>query len=116
MVPDILRAAGWQLVTLTEHYGKPADEKIPDPEWLKLAGAKGWVALTKDEGIRHKRENRSALIKHGVRCFCVTNQRISGEETAARFLDNRERIVQACRQPGPFFYAVSLNKIERRRL
>lgn len=113
-VPDILRAAGWQLVTLAEHYGTPADEDIPDTEWLRMAGNEGWVALTKDKRIRYQTENKEALTKNGVRCFCITNQSLSGDDLAYRFLNNKERMVKACRQPGPFFYAVYSDNIVRK--
>ena len=39
-VPSLLRAAGLRLVTLSERYGVPADERIPDHWWLGEAGAR----------------------------------------------------------------------------
>ena len=39
-VPSLLRAAGWSLVTLSEHYGVPQDEAVVDVDWLQLAGMK----------------------------------------------------------------------------
>lgn len=47
-IPARLRAAGLRLVTLAEHYGIPADEKVKDEDWLRLVGERGWVAFTKD--------------------------------------------------------------------
>jgi hypothetical protein len=44
-VPQLLRAAGLRLVTLSEHYGIPADEDVADDEWLELAGRRGWVVF-----------------------------------------------------------------------
>lgn len=37
-VPTLLRGAGLQLVTLSEHYGVPTDETVADEDWLQLAG------------------------------------------------------------------------------
>lgn len=110
-VPRILRAKGLQVITLTDHYGEK-ESNVPDVEWLKLVGSEGWVAFTKD-GLRRK-ANRNSLEKYKVRCFCVVNQQIRGEEVAQRFLDNLEMIESACLKPGPFFYAVHKNRIERR--
>jgi hypothetical protein len=31
-VPEALRADGWDLITLAEHYGMPADEQVADTE------------------------------------------------------------------------------------
>ena len=47
-VPALLRNAGLRLVTLAEHYGIPADETVPDQQWLELAGTQGWAVLMKD--------------------------------------------------------------------
>lgn len=48
-----------------------------------------------------------------MRCFCLSSQSLTGEEMAARFLDNLARITAACFQPGPFIYAVHKNRVER---
>jgi PIN like domain len=45
-VPALLRAAGWDLVTLSEHYGIPDDEHISDIEWIGVAAGRGWAILT----------------------------------------------------------------------
>ena len=36
-VPEALRSSGWQLITLAEHYGMPADERVADTEWIQEA-------------------------------------------------------------------------------
>jgi hypothetical protein len=36
------RKAGLELVTLAEHYGIPADEKVEDVTWLAETAARGW--------------------------------------------------------------------------
>ena len=79
-----------------------------------MVGNKGWVALTKDKRIRYQTKNREALTKNGVRCFCIMDQSLSGADLADRFLNNKESMVKACRQPGPFFYAVYSDNIVRR--
>ena len=67
-VPGLLREAGLRLVTLSEHYGIPADEGIADEDWLELAGSRGWVVLMKDTQIRYRRAEREAVQSHNVRC------------------------------------------------
>ena len=54
------------------------DEAVTDPEWLELVGANGWVAFTNDKRIRLVHKNREAPITHGVRCFCLSNQGLTG--------------------------------------
>jgi hypothetical protein len=72
-VPGRLRAAGWELTTLAEHYGIPADEDIPDIEWLTLAGTRGWAVLMKDDRIRRRPAEQAALKAAGVHAFCIAN-------------------------------------------
>ena len=100
------------LVTLVEHYGRPRDESVTDPEWLELVGANCWVAFTKDKRIRLVRENREALIAHDVRCFYLSNQSLTAEEMAARLLRDLPCIIKACARFGPFIFAVHKNRIE----
>lgn len=112
-VPRLLRAAGLRLLTLSEHYGIPADEGVADDEWLELAGRRGWVVFMKDTRIRYNRAEREAVKAHRVRCFCLANQSLAGDEMAARFLDNLAAIERACEELGPFIYAVHQTRIEK---
>jgi PIN like domain len=115
-VPRLLRGAGLRLVTLSEHYGIPADEGVPDDEWLRLAGGRGWAVFMKDTRIRYNRAEREAVRAHGVRCFCLANQNLTGDEMADRFLSNLDAIVRACGVPGPFIYAIHRTRIEKVRI
>lgn len=115
-MPSLLRDAGLRLVTLAEHYGIPADENVPDEEWLELAGVRGWAVLMKDKRIRYNRRERDVVRTLRVRCFCLASQRLTGEEMAQRYLRNLDAITQACVETGPFIYAVHHNRIERLRL
>ena len=100
-------------MTLAEHYGMPADEEVPDEEWLELAGQHGWAVLMKDKRIRYNRREREVVRDFRVRCFCMASQRLTGEEMARRYLRNLDAIAQACSDIGPFVYAVHHNRIER---
>ena len=115
-VPALLREAGLRLVTLAEHYGVPADEKVDDVTWLEAAGAAGWVVLMRDDEIRRNRLEQEALVAHHVRAFCLTRQDLRAAEMASRFLINLTAITRACAEPGPFVYAVHANRIERLRI
>lgn len=72
-VPRILRAAGLRLQTLVDVYGSPADERIEDPEWLRLAGERGWVVFMKDQRIRYREVERAAVLDNRVRAFCLSS-------------------------------------------
>jgi len=112
-VPALLRAEGIRLVTLAEHYGIPQDELIADTTWLADAGSRGWAVLLKDERIRFNPPARAAVIAYKVRCFCLTRQNLLSDEMAAWFLHNLPSMTDACREPGPFVYAVHATKIVR---
>ena len=110
-VPTLLRAAELRLVTLAEHYGIPADQKVRDAAWLQLVGERGWVALMKDGGIRFNRAEREAVKRYAVRCFCIPRQNLTAQEMANRFLHNLDAMEAACREPGPFIYAVDARRL-----
>lgn len=113
-VPRLLRDAGLRLVTLAEHYGTPADESVRDEEWLQLAGTSGRAVFMKDTRIRYNPAERQAVLRHSVRCFCLTNQSLRADEMAERFLRNLDAIERACTSDaGAFIYAVHANRIER---
>ena len=111
-VPTLLRAAGLRLVTLSEHYGIPADETVPDEHWLELAGRSGWAVFAKDARVRYNKAEREAVKAHRVHYFCLSSQSLTAEAMATRFLDNLARITTACHRPGPFIFAVHKNRIE----
>jgi hypothetical protein len=112
-VPELLRAAGLQLQTLSEVYGIPTDEGVSDVEWLELAGLRGWPVLMKDQRIRHRSAERDVLVAHGVRAFCLTSGNLRATEMAEQFLAVFDQIADACTLPGPFLYAVSGRGIRR---
>ncbi len=115
-VPRLLREAGLNLVTLAEHHSVPTDESVADEEWLELAGQRGWAVFMKDTRSRYNPAERAAVRDHDVRCFCLSSQILSGEDMAARFVDNLEAMVAACAEAGPFIYVVYANRIEQRPL
>lgn len=106
-VPVALRAAGWDLVTLAEHYGIPADEAVEDVEWLELAGQSRWPVLMKDERIRYRPAERAAVIAHGVRAFYLTSGNLSGAQMAELLVTNQNAIWLRAEGDEPGLFAVS---------
>lgn len=111
-VPDLLRAAGVQLVTLAEHYGMPADEDVEDVTWLADSAQRGWVAFMRTS-VRRRPAERLAIEANGARCFCITNMNLPSAAMTKRYLTNLAAIADSCGQPGPFMYAVHANRIQR---
>ncbi len=106
-VPALLRAAGLRLHTLVDVYGSPADEDVPDHEWLSLAGQRGWPVLMKGQRIRYRPVERAAVIANGVQAFCLSGGKPQssghGRSVPRRGRQDRRR----CRTSGPAFYIIS---------
>ena len=111
-VPRLLRAAGLRLTTLAERYGIPADETVSDEQWITDVGRRGEVAFMKDARVRYNAAEKAAIIRHAVRCFCLSRRDLTAEQMANRFLGNLDRIAATCANDGPFIYAVHETRIE----
>jgi hypothetical protein len=106
-VPGRLRAVGWGLTTLAEHYGIPADEDVTDIEWLTLAGTRGWAVLMKDDRIRRRPAELAALKAAGVHAFCIANANLDTDHQVEVLLHHQDQIFQRCTQPGPTLDSIS---------
>jgi hypothetical protein len=107
-VPNTLRAAGLRLRTLFDVYGSPADEDIQDPEWLRLAGERGWLVLMKDQRVRYRPAEKAAVVRHSVRAYCLAGGNLKADVMAQQFLAVMDRIAQTCTKPGPALYVVTM--------
>lgn len=65
--PRILDAAGLKVERHRDHFAPDAT----DEEWLAVAGAKGWIALTHNKRIRYTPNELQAVIDHSVRLLIV---------------------------------------------
>ena len=111
-MPSCLRAAGWDLVTLAEHYGTPADEQIADVQWIHDAATRGWPVLMKDKRIRYRRAEIDAVVQHQAQCFVITRGNLTSTEMADRFQASKRAIYQAVNGSGPYIYAVHSDRLE----
>jgi len=79
-----------------------------DRLWLQSAGDRGWVVLTKDQRLRYRPLEISALRASKARVFVLTAGNLRGVEIAGVFL---EALPQMCKileiHPGPFVARVS---------
>ncbi|MEO3854253.1 hypothetical protein [Acrocarpospora sp. B8E8] len=112
-VPGLLRAAGWDLITLAEHYGVPEDEKVEDTRWIEDSAKLGWAVLMKDKRIRYRQAEIEAVIEHQARCFVITRGDLTSAAYAERFVTNQKAIFAAAVTAGPYIYAVHADRLER---
>lgn len=112
-VPRLLREADWELTTLAEHYGKPADEHVADVDWLALAGQNHWAVLMKDEKVRYRAAERAALVDAGVRAFCLASGNLKSADMAKLFIQHRATIWQRASGDEPGLWVVSRSEFRR---
>lgn len=112
-VPEALRADGWDVITLAEHYGIPADEQVADTDWIKEAAKQGWPILMKDKRIRHRPAEITTVIEHKARCFVITRGDLLSADMAERFITNKAAIFAAAAEPGPYIFSVQMDRISR---
>lgn len=115
-VPRLLRAGGIELVTLAEHYGRPADEAVEDPRWIADASAQGWVLFMKDARIRRRPAEKQAIVESRARCFCLSDGNLSFAAMAERYMVNWPDIAEASQEHGPYIFSVRAHEIARLRL
>jgi hypothetical protein len=112
-----LTAAGALVELHSDHF---ADD-ISDEGWLPVVGTKGWVVLTNDKRIRHRRIECQALLAAGIRAFVLTAGHLSSAAAAeiwVRQLPKIERL--AISRPAPFIAhvnqaSVTIMRVSRRR-
>lgn len=68
--PDILSASGLFVERHRDHFAPDC----PDEEWLRIVGAKRWVAITHDARIRYKPNELAAIRRHGVALLVVVGK------------------------------------------
>jgi hypothetical protein len=112
-VPEALRAEDWDLITLAEHYGMPADENVADTDWIAEAAEHGWPILMKDKRIRHRQAEIAAVIAHKARCFVITRGGLPSADMARRLIANKAASYAATAEPGPYIFSVQLDRISR---
>jgi hypothetical protein len=112
VVADALRAEGLVVQTLAERY-EETEEFVADEDWIREVTADGLVILMKDDRIRRKPQEQRAILESESRAFVVTNANLTGEQLAGLFVENRHRIIQRSRHPGPYIYGVYSGRLEK---
>lgn len=112
IIAEALRSAGHDVLTMAEVYPDGTDMSIEDPTWIRRAGREGWVALTKDLAI--VLDHPDDLEDTSLRVFAFNNANLPGPVMAERLLQHLNRILQRCRKPGPYVYAITADGLELR--
>ena len=61
-------------------------QDVDDEVWLREAGRRGWVVLTRDDKIRYRPGEQQALIEAGTAVFCLNPSKgMTGGDMADAF-------------------------------
>jgi hypothetical protein len=112
-LPTLLRAAGFTLTTMSEHYGEHQAQLVADVDWITLVAQQNWIGFHKDANIRRNMVERQTVIASAARMFCVPNAKITAQDLANRYIANFAAIAAAAQHPGPFIYSVHPRRIEK---
>lgn len=109
-VPRILADGG--LIVHPHHVVFAGRQTVPDPEWLRLVGQRGWVALTHNKAIRYERDQLDDLMAHGATTFFIIGKGPHSEYAAAvlRVVAKMKKLIR--RQPRPFIAKIFQSRPE----
>ena len=87
------------------HQGEGYQQKMPDDEWLAIAGQRRWVVITQDykfhrPGFEHEME---AIREHSVQCFYFPCADETMWETMCTFSRFHKKIEIEARNAGDCF-------------
>lgn len=98
---DALTEIGAPFIALNQHF----PQNTPDDVWLKEAGKRHWVVLTRDKNIRRRPNELQAFRDSGVIAFVLTAGDASAADTAALVSGLYPRLIrkaQATKPPAMF--------------
>jgi hypothetical protein len=100
LFPNALRNAGLSVERHADHFA----QDCPDPDWLRVVGKRGWIAVTHDGRIRYKPNELAAVMEHTV-ALLVMIGKAPHAELAQGFVNTRERILRFVEQHTPPYIA-----------
>ena len=99
VVSQALRAAGEEVIIHDDRFPQDVHDRV----WLREAGAKGWVVLTKDSKIRYRQNEIAELLSARVRSFVLVSRNLLGSEMARIFVKALPAMKKLYgSQPAPF--------------
>lgn len=116
IVPEGLRRAGWNVVTMDERYGTQRSQSVADETWIRDASREGDVLIAKDRRVA-KRPLEAAVIRESrARVFVITSAQITGVDMLERLLRNEGAIRRQAGERGPYVFGVDVGRLHRIRL
>jgi len=87
------------------------DPETPDPVWIPVVAAAGWLILTRDQHIRTRPAEIKAVVDSGARLVAIVasspNERLNNFGILEIVMINWRRIDGIESLPGPYVYTAS---------
>lgn len=109
--PNLLSQAGVAVERHADHFADIAK----DEEWLTEIGRRGWYAITHDQRIRYKPNEKAAVQQAGVGLFVLIGT-APFSELARNFIVTLPKIEQFIKEHSRPFIAKVYRPIEKARL
>lgn len=104
---ELLRRVGFTVHHIFDVYPGKAHESISDPEWIRLCGENGWVAISGDKRLETVPENKQAVIDAKGKIFVLSDSGSRPEIWAAAIIMGHYRMADIIdHNDGPFFVNV----------
>ncbi len=98
-----MRGFGERLVHLTEEF----DPSTDDSDWLEVIGTRGWFLVTRDERVRFRPAEISAIKEHNVGAFFIGGKNRSRCELIQQIVRNWPRMKEIANSTRPpFLYRI----------
>ena len=81
-------------------------DNVPDGEWLKFVGGKGWIALSHNKRIRYERDELDDLMTAGVKAFFMIGKGPHPAFGSAFLRSFRKMVKMVQKHPEPFIAKV----------
>jgi hypothetical protein len=96
-VAKVLRDAGYSVEIHDDHF----DQETADDVWLRAAGERDWVVLSKDDNIRRRAGEIGAIRAARVSFFVLGRGNFTGQQMAEVFVKAMPQIERAIRDHRP---------------
>ena len=106
-VPHRLRQVHSAVIAHDDVFAQDTDDEV----WLKIAGERGWVVLTRDDRIRYRPSEQRALIEAGTAVFCLNPSKgMTAEEWAEAFVAALPKILTTVAKNPSGGYIMGVNR------
>lgn len=97
-------------VNIEWHQNQRFPQKMPDDEWLKIVGKRGWIVFSHDRKFHREATETAAVRQHSVGCFYLPGANHPTWDKLVIFVRVFGRLIEIVgSQSPPYVYDVNLN-------